>query len=102
MNSNIGRIYKITHPDSDLIYIGCTTKKYISERLGQHRYDLKRHNNGKYHYLGSFNLFKLELTNNNKCKIELIEAINYIDKKELFEKERYYINLNLNKVVNIK
>ena len=96
-----GKIYKIYHPNSELFYIGCTTKKYLSERLGQHRYDLKRHNKGLYGNIGSFVLFKLE-NNESKCKIELLEEFNYINKKEIFEKEKNYINLNQNKIVNIR
>ena len=41
MNYQNTKIYKIESHIGDKIYIGSTTKKYLSQRMDKHRYDYK-------------------------------------------------------------
>jgi hypothetical protein len=45
VNYQEGKIYKIISPLTDKIYVGSTTKKYLSERLCRHLCDYKRYLN---------------------------------------------------------
>lgn len=65
------KVYKITCPGPE-IYIGSTTKIYLSQRYQQHRTDYRNFlkNSGKNDQL--FELFKKYGPEN--CNIELIEA----------------------------
>lgn len=38
---SLGKIYIISSVLGDCCYIGKTTKKYVSERIGQHSYDFR-------------------------------------------------------------
>ena len=85
-NYNNGKIYKIwsaSHPD--LIYIGSTTQS-LALRLGGHRRDYKKYNNGKFSYVTSFKIIELP-----DHKIELIELFPCVSKMELTRREGYYI-----------
>ena len=77
----IGRIYKITSSNTDKIYIGSTSKK-LTERLRSHEIDYKRYQNGKYHYVKSYDILEKE-----NYRIQLLEQIEYETKKELHERE---------------
>ena len=81
----IGRIYKITSINTDKIYIGSTSKK-LTERLRSHENDYKAFQNGKYHYVKSYDILEKE-----NYKIELLEEIEYDTRTELFQREGYYI-----------
>jgi hypothetical protein len=81
-------IYKITSPNTDKIYIGCTTKTLI-ERLNYHYYDK-----------GKSGITSKEILDAGDATIELIEKIECNDKKELYQKEREYISSNKNICVN--
>lgn len=83
----IGYIYKITSPSTDKIYIGSTTQTLI-ERFKCHKYHKSCNS-------------KLILTFSDSV-IELLEEIIFTDKKDLFKRERYYIELNQNICVNVK
>ena len=54
VNYSNGKIYKIEpiceHNEDD-IYIGSTTKQYLSQRMDKHRSDYKRWQQGKCHKL---------------------------------------------------
>ena len=61
MNYKNGKIYKIEprgdHDDGD-VYIGSTTKEYLSQRMTAHRGGFKSFKSGsRKHKLTSFNLF---------------------------------------------
>ena len=45
-NQILGRIYKLTSPQTDKVYIGSTTQT-LHARLGDHKKDYKRYINGK-------------------------------------------------------
>jgi hypothetical protein len=83
---NNGKIYKLICNTTNLIYYGSTTQK-LSSRLAQHR------NN---------NLTKSkEIIENNNYIIELVENYSCNSKKELEERERFYIENNecINKTI---
>ena len=41
------KIYKLTNPHTDKIYIGSTIQKYLSSRMGGHTRDYKNWKSGK-------------------------------------------------------
>jgi hypothetical protein len=98
MNYNNSKIYKICSLNTDKIYIGSTIRKYLSDRMGEHRYQYRQWkiNNNNNRYITSFEL----LDKYNDCKIILLEnySCNSID--ELHARERYYIELYKNICVN--
>jgi hypothetical protein len=89
-----GKIYKITSPSTDKIYIGSTTKK-LDERLRKHKYDYKGFLNKKHHNVTSFEIIKYD-----DAKIELVKSVFCSNKKELEQKEGIYITLYRDIVVN--
>ena len=97
VNYNNGKIYKIEpvcdHDEGD-IYIGSTTKKYLADRMCDHRADFKRKSN-----VNSGILFEKYGVEN--CKIHLILLYPCNSKDELIAKEAEYIRtLNcVNKVI---
>jgi len=66
------KVYKIWSLLGDKIYIGSTTKEYLSQRMTAHRTDYKHWKNGKRGKITSFDLFDEYGIDN--CKIELLEA----------------------------
>ena len=74
-----GKIYKMYVNNSDIVYIGSTFEKYVSDRLKQHRRDYKQYKNGKNNYLTSFQLFDL----NEDVQILELERYNDITKAEI-------------------
>jgi hypothetical protein len=98
MKDNIygnGKIYKVVSDHTNLIYIGSTIQKYLCSRLSGHKNNYKAYLNKKYLNCSVFKL--LELVD---VKIELIEEYKCNSKEELHTKERYYIELNKDIVVN--
>ena len=79
-----GKVYiikpKIDYTEGD-VYIGSTSRQYLSQRWGQHRANPVSINKLAEKY-GLDNLV---------C--ELLEEIEYEDRQELFRKERYYNEL---------
>ena len=103
-NYSNGKIYKIepiNGEDGD-VYIGSTTKEYLSQRMTAHRYDYKRYLDGKYHNVTSFKLFDKYGIDN--CKIILLELVNTNTKDELHAREAYYIKLVdcVNKIIPLQ
>jgi len=92
VNYSNGKIYKIEpiwdHEEGD-IYIGSTTKQYLSQRMDTHRSDYKRWLNGKQQLTRSYLIFeKYGLEN---CTIVLVENVCANSKDELLSRERHYI-----------
>ena len=85
-----GKIYKIVCNKTNLVYIGSTTQKYLSDRLKGHRCDYKRFLSTNKHYVSSFKIME-----NNDYFIELIELFPCNSKDELFVRERYYYDNNV-------
>lgn len=85
-----GKIYKITNEDMPgLVYYGSTILK-LNKRLSQHRYDCLNKN------ISSKILFNTE-----NYKIELVELYSCESKKQLCEREGWYIQNNdcINKLI---
>jgi hypothetical protein len=94
INYNNGKIYKIEpicdHEEHE-IYIGSTTKQYLSQRMTAHRCNYKKFYEGKYHKITVFDIFdKYGIEN---CNIFLIENFSCNSKDELHSREGYYIKL---------
>ena len=92
VNYNNGKIYKIEpivdHLE-DEIYVGSTTKKYLSQRMDNHRSSYKLWTDGKTNNFTVFDLFNKYGIDN--CKIYLLESVNANSKDELLAREGYYI-----------
>ncbi len=84
----VGKIYKLIDNTNENIYIGSTTRT-LNQRLSKHKSDYNRFLNSKGRNVTSYNIIK-----NNDYRIELIKYVIYKDKKELFQRERYYIENN--------
>jgi hypothetical protein len=87
-----GKVYKIEpiveHEEGD-IYIGSTTKDYLSQRMTAHRSDYNRWKNGDQSFVRSYELFdKYGLGN---CRIILLEAVEAKSLDELHAREGHYI-----------
>ena len=87
------KIYKIYSDLGDKVYIGCTTKQYLSQRMAKHKYDYtyykkKREDTG-FAFVYSYLMFDEYGVDN--CKIELLESYpcNSID--EIRKREAHYI-----------
>ena len=83
------KVYKIWSTQGDKIYVGSTTKQYLSQRMEKHRADYKHWKNGHYGQTTSFQLFNEYGLDN--CFIELIEAKECNSKDELHQLEGKYI-----------
>ena len=89
-----GKIYTIRSYKTDYIYIGATTKKYLCDRISEHKSAYKQFLNGKKIYYSSFKILELE-----DAYIELLENYPCNSKDELCKKEGEYIR-NTDKCVN--
>jgi hypothetical protein len=83
------KIYKIVSPNTDKIYIGSTTKQYLSSRMAHHVCAYKKWLNGEHHKLNSFDVLEF-----GDCKIILIEPFPCNTKEELEAREYHYIKEN--------
>lgn len=90
-----GKIYKICSNQTEKIYIGSTCKS-LENRFDLHKIALKRWKQGLINKYSSFDL----LDKYNDCYIELIELYPAKDKRDLFNRERYFIEENINLVIN--
>jgi hypothetical protein len=93
INYKNGKIYKIEprgdHSEGD-VYIGSTTKEYLSQRMTAHRGAFKSFKSGsRKHKLTSFNLFDKYGVEN--CDIILLESVEANSKDELVSREAHYI-----------
>ena len=84
----VGYIYKLTAHDTNKIYIGST--KNLNKRFEQHKRNFKE--NG-------FTTSKI-IMGYTGAKMEILESLNYNDKKELYIRERHHIKENINNIVN--
>ena len=91
-----GKIYKIWSPSTDKIYIGSTTKQYLSQRLTNHVHSYKRWQNGEQNQkLTSYKLIEL-----GDYIIELVEAFPCQSKDALLAREGHFIREFKDVVVN--
>ena len=89
VNYDNSKIYKIWSTAGDKIYIGSTTKKYLSQRMDNHRSGYKLWKNDKHYLTTSYHLFEEYGLDN--CFIELLEAKVCNSKDELKQLEGKYI-----------
>ena len=84
-----GKIYMIRCNKTQLIYIGSTTKQYLSQRMGKHKSHYRDWTNSKTNYCGSFEIIK-----NGDYVILLVELYPCKSSDELRMREQYHIDLN--------
>tara|TARA_R110001632_G_C11269786_1_gene410730 strand:- start:271 stop:849 length:579 start_codon:yes stop_codon:yes gene_type:complete len=89
VNYQNGKIYAIKSNSGDKIYVGSTTKKYLSERMSDHRGSFKVWKKGNATRCMSYELFTQYGVEN--CYIELIELFPCNTKDELTTRENHYI-----------
>ncbi len=99
VNYQNGKIYKICDANEEMVYIGSTTKKYLSQRMDEHRSKYKAWKNGKTNNVTVYNIFEKYGVDN--CNILLIENCTCNSRDELNAREGYYIRLHkcINKCV---
>ena len=90
------KIYKIISPHTDKIYIGSTTKQYLACRKSGHKahYKMWKAGNTK-QYCSSYELYDL-----GDVEFILLELYKCNSKDELSARERYWIEQNINNVLN--
>ena len=81
----IGRIYRISAPGSDQVYVG-STRKTISARLNAHQRSMRKWERGMYHYVTSFALVGMP-----GVGIDLIEEEEFQDMQHMRDREAYWI-----------
>ena len=74
------KVYKIWSTQGDKIYIGSTTKQYLSQRMDKHRSDYKQFLKSNISVTSSYLVFEEYGVDN--CLIELLEAKECISKDE--------------------
>ena len=82
----IGRIYRVSAPGCDQVYVG-STRKTISARLNAHQRSMRKWERGTYHYVTSFALVGLP-----GASIDLIEEDEYQDMQHMRDREAYWIS----------
>jgi hypothetical protein len=83
------KIYKIFSYSGDKIYIGATTKQYLSQAMSKHRDNYTQYKKGKTHHISLFDLFdEYEISN---CLIELIDSRPCANKNEAVKFQGEYV-----------
>ena len=86
VNYNNGKIYKLECLTTGLIYVGSTTKQYLSQRMVQHKSEYMSYKDGKRGYITSFKIIE-----GDNYDIQLLESVNCNTKDELLAREGHYI-----------
>jgi len=89
VNCEYGKIYKLYSKEQNITYIGSTAQYYLSRRLDNHKSTYKCYLNHKSNYVTSFKILECE-----DYKIELLEDYPCANKKQLKDRERWYIENN--------
>ena len=89
----VGIIYKISSPNTDKVYIGSTTGKYLSDRKAKHNYDYKGFLQGKRHYKSSYEILKC-----GECIYDLVELYEYENVFQLRQREAEIMRQHPNRV----
>jgi hypothetical protein len=87
-----GKIYQVMAKhggDIGDVYIGSTTKEYLSQRMDGHRNQYKQWKNGKINNVTVFGIFEKYGVEN--CCISLLELVNASTIDELHARERHWI-----------
>jgi hypothetical protein len=98
VNYNNGKIYKIISASTNSIYIGSTTKEYLSQRISEHRARYKLYSNGAngVGYCAAMAIIKYK-----DHQIVLVESVPCKSKDELHAREQHHIDQNKDIVVNL-
>ena len=97
VNYSNGKVYKIESITGEgIVYVGSTTKKYLSQRMDEHRRNYKYVQEGRILTTGKlhskttclqiFDIYGIE-----NCHIVLLETVNAQSKDELLIRETHYI-----------
>ena len=89
VNYQNSKIYKIESHKGNKIYIGSTTKQYLSQRMESHRSGYQQWKNGKVNKVMAYDMFDEYGVEN--CTIILIEAFPCNIKDELRAREGHFI-----------
>jgi hypothetical protein len=81
-----GKIYKLECLTTGKVYIGSTTKQYLSQRLTSHRYCFDAWKKGKMRYVTAYEIIEC-----NDYQITLLEAYPCSSLDELLARERHWI-----------
>ena len=81
----IGRIYRISAPGCDRVYVG-STRKTLSARLGAHQRNMRAWERGTVSYVTSF-----ELVGRPGVTVDLIEEEEFQDLQHMRDREAYWI-----------
>jgi hypothetical protein len=81
----IGRIYRISAPGIDQVYVG-STRQTLSTRMSKHRYNMRAWQRGVYPYVTSYALVGLP-----GASIDIIEEEEYQDLQHMRDREAYWI-----------
>ena len=99
MDYNNGKIYRIESLKGNKVYIGSTTKKYLSQKMDKHRSNYKAWKKGNDQ--GKLSLFILfDEYGVENCDIVLIETFSCLSKDELRAKEAYHIKATMGVLIN--
>jgi hypothetical protein len=90
-----GKIYKIISSQTNKIYIGSTCKKYLCQRLQDHKSCYKQWKKNERCKITSFDLLDL-----GDVEIILLETYSCNSKDELLAKEKYWMEQNKEIIVN--
>lgn len=89
-NLKYGKVYKIIHNQSDIIYIGSTFNT-LRDRLYRHNNAYNKSLNNKHSNISIYKYFEQYGVNN--FKIILIKEYEVVDRKHLQSKEQLWINI---------
>lgn len=92
VNYQTSKIYKIESNQGPKVYIGSTTKQYLSQRMDKHRSAYKQWKDGKVNKVMAYDLFDEYGIEN--CSIVLIESFQCNSKDELRAREGHHIKSN--------
>jgi len=89
MNYHFAKIYAITCLQTNLKYIGSTTKEYVMHRINQHVNAYASYLNGKADYCSSF-----EVISKGHFAVEILEEYPCDSKEEIKQREKHHIRNN--------
>lgn len=96
VNYGNGKIYKIISSHTNKIYIGSTAKKYLSERMYEHRKELRHYEMG----IRPWKTTSWDIIKYNDAKIILIEKWPCTCREELLQREQYWQDQNKDICIN--
>lgn len=92
---SLGKVYKITSVNTELVYIGSTCRPTLAQRLGEHVRNRRKWEAGKTNFTSSFIILDA-----GDYEIELLEKFPCADKDELRACEQKHIREHGDKACN--